>query len=393
MTLLIVFQHLFNFLNFYFTFFTLGPWPIYKLRRHLFDFSVYGTAENGLTDPKRLWPDGIIYYIIDPPLEDARKGIEAAMKEYERVTKNCIRFVNSKGNGHYLKITSMEGCYSTIGMAKGMQILSLRARGCWDSGVYLHELGHTIGLYHEQSRSDRDKYIRIFWDNIAPSEKSQFFKLKRWENFLITPYDPTSIMEYGPQVFSKNGKPTMEARDPNVKLVAPYGKTTITNNDLKLIMSMYNCPGYPRPAEPKVPEIKCTFSEDTCIFEDESGMSKFHRTTESGNGIMVAEGRGKEFRFITKNDIVVLGDGNRCISFRYRILLYQLEVASMSIYNDDIGSFDKTFQLNNTPSDDWKQFRQTLKPTDSSRVYFDVRIGTPAGKFNLDDFDFKTGKC
>ncbi|KAG1664950.1 Zinc metalloproteinase nas-6 [Nymphon striatum] len=124
---------------------------------------------NGLTDPKRLWPDGIIYYIIDPPLEDARKGIEAAMKEYERVTKNCIRFVNSKGNGHYLKITSMEGCYSTIGMAKGMQILSLRARGCWDSGVYLHELGHTIGLYHEQSRSDRDKYIRIFWDNIAPS--------------------------------------------------------------------------------------------------------------------------------------------------------------------------------------------------------------------------------
>ena len=81
-----------------------------------------------------------------------------------------------------------------------MQLLSL-GRGaksyCKLDGVVRHELGHTIGLWHEQSRPDRDRYIRIDWSNIEPGGYPNFYKYSRSEvNTFSLPYDYGSIMHY-----------------------------------------------------------------------------------------------------------------------------------------------------------------------------------------------------
>lgn len=39
---------------------------------------------------------------------------------------------------------------------------------CSNVGSITHLIIHTLGLWHEQSRPDRDDYIEILWDNIYP---------------------------------------------------------------------------------------------------------------------------------------------------------------------------------------------------------------------------------
>jgi len=58
----------------------------------------------------------------------------------------------------------------------GRQTVSL-GHGCDERKIIIHELGHTIGLYHEQNRPDRNKYIKVIYDNILPCKYSLLWKL------------------------------------------------------------------------------------------------------------------------------------------------------------------------------------------------------------------------
>ena len=51
-------------------------------------------------------------------------------------------------------------------MIGGGQTVSLQAWGCMYTGTAIHEIMHALGFYHEHTRTDRDNYIKVHWENI-----------------------------------------------------------------------------------------------------------------------------------------------------------------------------------------------------------------------------------
>ena len=66
-------------------------------------------------------------------------------------------------------------CWSSVGRQGGKQKIGV-GHGCEYFGTIIHEIGHAMGMWHEQSRSDRDTYVKVIWDNIDRHYNDQFSK-------------------------------------------------------------------------------------------------------------------------------------------------------------------------------------------------------------------------
>ncbi|MEQ2244754.1 hypothetical protein ILYODFUR_020436, partial [Ilyodon furcidens] len=165
-----------------------------------------------------------------------RKFIVKVLKSFRRCT--CIRFVPRRPcDRDYIHFFSGDGCWSYIGRQKGGQKISLQRKGCLSRSTIQHEVLHALGFNHEQVRSDRDKYVRILYENIEPGLEYNF--QKKETNNLGTPYDFRSVMEYSNHAFSKNGKPTIVAKC-NPKLKFGHAKQ-MSVNDIIRIKKLYKC--------------------------------------------------------------------------------------------------------------------------------------------------------
>jgi len=51
---------------------------------------------------------------------------------------------------------------------------------------------HAIGIYHEQSRADRDNFVKIHWDNIVPRFKKNFKLVSKKKGKYAFDYDYNS---------------------------------------------------------------------------------------------------------------------------------------------------------------------------------------------------------
>eukprot|EP00795_Rhopilema_esculentum_P010344 gene10344-19041_t len=113
-----------------------------------------------------LWPT-TIPYSMDSSIASsstAMSAINAAIADYQRLT--CLRFVRRTNEPGYLHFYKGGGCSSPVGYYRRANRISL-ASGCWYKGIVMHEIAHSLGFYHEQSRPDRDNYVTILWNNIA----------------------------------------------------------------------------------------------------------------------------------------------------------------------------------------------------------------------------------
>jgi hypothetical protein len=95
---------------------------------------------------------------------------------------------------------------SYVGMIGGAQDMNISN---WNSKfIIVHEIGHALGQIHEQSRSDRDTYVRILTANIQAGQEYNFEI--RNSSVLYGLYDFDSVMHYHRAAFSRNGQNTIE---------------------------------------------------------------------------------------------------------------------------------------------------------------------------------------
>lgn len=165
---------------------------------------------------QKLWPGGIIYYVINDATHSS--DILSAINAWESSTP--IRFVQRTNQANYINFAGLPengAGDSKLGMIGGEQAIRLAASA--DESTVIHEIGHAVGLMHEQTRADRDQYINIDFSNINADWTDQYktYDVLGRSGFQIGTFDFNSIMLYRSNVaearVGSNTSPQMTRKD------------------------------------------------------------------------------------------------------------------------------------------------------------------------------------
>jgi Astacin (Peptidase family M12A) len=191
------------------------------------------TAINSIT---KIWPNHIVFFTINPAMPDQFR-VTNAIAHWQANTNVIFRVRTTETN--YIEFISDDGCYSDVGLTGGRQIISL-GNGC-TTGNAIHEIGHAIGFYHEQTRSDRDNTIVINFDNIESGKENNFKKYTDLGlgGLQLQGFDFGSIMLYGSYFFTSNQLPTIVRRDGTTFDVQ---RNALSQGDIDTYNYLYNRP-------------------------------------------------------------------------------------------------------------------------------------------------------
>jgi len=219
------------------------------------------TAPAGVPD---LWDEYVIipYKFVSGFPAESKAVVEAAAKHWYDQT--CIVFQETTSDS-YLKVEFTNAdptqCFATVigkpvdGGTKS-EINMGWCNSAAHTGNVIHELGHAIGMLHEQQRPDGDAayhgqgpHLVIRWDNIDLNRQSQYDPVSGsytgsahdgdgdpYEGY--SPYDFGSIMHYGA---GSSASPKFTTIPEDVSPINVGQRVSISAMDISQVLDMYQC--------------------------------------------------------------------------------------------------------------------------------------------------------
>ncbi|XP_059369044.1 meprin A subunit beta-like isoform X2 [Carassius carassius] len=370
-----------------------------------------GEDRNTILDEKYRWPT-TVPYVLDSSLEINAKGVVLRALEQYRL-KTCIDFKPWDGEPNYIFIFKDDGCYSKVGnRRRGKQNLSIGA-GCDSLGIVEHEFLHALGFWHEQSRSDRDDYVTIMWDQIEEGKEHNFNSYNETvSSSLGVPYDYGSVMHYSKTSFSKGSEPTIVTKIPEFLDVIGQ-RMEFSDSDLLKLNRLYNC------TTASIFLDSCQFEEpNICgMIQGDGGNAKWARVQRVKGGPQTdytnldqCKGVGFFMHFITAT-----GTKGKNAFLESRLFHPKRRSQCLQFYHYNSGSVDdqlniwvREYTVKNPKGalrliqkisgglrGSWELYHVMLNVSDKFRVVFEgVKGRKPSkGGLSLDDINLSETKC
>uniref|UniRef100_A0A665VWV6 Metalloendopeptidase n=1 Tax=Echeneis naucrates TaxID=173247 RepID=A0A665VWV6_ECHNA len=243
----------------------------------IFDINEGVQTRNSILGDEYRWPKTIPYYMEDDLEINAKGVILKAFEQYR--LKTCIDFKPWSGEANYISIFKGGGCFSSVGNRRvGKQQLSI-GTNCDRIATIEHEFLHALGFWHEQSRADRDDYVKIMWDHISEGKEHNFNTYNdTTSSSLGVPYDYGSMMHYSKNAFLNGTGPTIVTKISAFSDVIGQ-RMEFSDSDLLKLHRLYNC-------------TKASTFLDSCDFERENICGMIQGPGDTADWVRTAKADG-----------------------------------------------------------------------------------------------------